>query len=150
MQTHWKLEATLRRFHKTPLALARASGLAKTTVYNIVNSKAQAVEIETLDKLVAGLEKLTGQPMSITDVIEREPRRNALLEEALKNAKPFDWDEVKKLIPNWTPEERAENEAFLEALETQRETDRALSLERDQELLKLFSDTEPVKRGKRK
>jgi DNA-binding Xre family transcriptional regulator len=149
VQTHWKLEATLRRHRKTPLALARASGLTKNTVYNIVNEKAQAIEIETLDKLVAGLEKLTGQPMSITDVIEREPKRNALLEEALKHAKPFNWEEVKKTLPDWTPEERAGNEAWLEVMEAERELDKLGSIERDQRLLEAFSPTKPSKRGKR-
>jgi DNA-binding Xre family transcriptional regulator len=147
---HWKLQDTLRRHGKTTVALAQASGLTKTTVYNIVNGKSKAVELKTLGKLVAGLEKLTGQPMSFDDVLEREPAQtNTLLREILKDAKPFDWDEVKKHIPDWTPEERAENEAFLEALETQREMDRASSLERDQESLKLFSDINPSKRGKR-
>jgi DNA-binding Xre family transcriptional regulator len=147
---HWKLQDTLRRHGKTTMALARTSGLTKTTVYNIVNGKSKAVELETLGKLVAGLEKLIGQPMSFNDVLEREPTQpNALLETLLKDAKPFDWDEIKKQIPSWTPEEQAENDAFLEALETQRETDRALSLEHDQELLKLFSDPKPAKRGKR-
>jgi DNA-binding Xre family transcriptional regulator len=147
MQTHWKLEATLRHHRKTPLALARASGLTKNTVYNIVNEKAQAIEIETLDKLVAGLEKLTGQPMSVTDVIEREPQRNMLLEEALKNAPLFYWDEVKKTLPDLTPEERAENDAFIQVLEAQREVERETNYQRDQELLKILKN-EPSKRKK--
>lgn len=149
MQTHWKLEATLRRYRKTPLALARASGLTKNTVYNIVNEKAQAIEIETLDKLVMGLEKLIGQPMGIADVIEREPKRNALLEEALKHAKPFNWEEIKKTLPDWTPEERAENEAFIKVMEAERESDKLGSVKRDQALLEAFSLSKPAKRGKR-
>lgn len=145
MQTHWKLETTLRQHRQTPLALARASGLTKTTVYNIVNAKAQAVEIETLDKLLAGLEKLIGKPMSISDVIERQPKRSTLLEEVLKTAKPFNWEEIKKTLPDWTPEEQAENEAFMQTLEEQREQDRQSSIKRDQELLELFSPTKPAK-----
>jgi hypothetical protein len=30
----------------------------------------------------------------VTDVIAREPKPNTLLEEALKNARPFNWDEI--------------------------------------------------------
>jgi DNA-binding Xre family transcriptional regulator len=148
MQTQWKLEATLRQYQQTPIDLVRASGLTKTTVYNIVNAKAQAVEIETLDKLVAGLEKLIGKPMSVTDVIERQPKRNALLEEALKTAKPFNWEELKRTLPEPTPEEQAENEAFMQALEEQRQQDRQSSIKRDQELLELFSPTKPAKSRK--
>lgn len=148
---HWKLQDTLRRHGKTTVALVRASGLTKTTVYNIVNGKSKAVELETLGKLVAGLEKLTGQAMSFDDVLEREPpKRNARLEKLLKDAKPFDWEEVKKLIPDWTPEEQADNEVFLKVLEEQRQIDRELSLKRDRELLKLFADPKPITRRRRK
>jgi DNA-binding Xre family transcriptional regulator len=140
---HFKLEPILRRHNKSVLALARASGLAKTTVYNIVNNKAKAVELETLGKLVDGLERLTGQPVTFNDVLEREPpKRNPLLEELLKDAKPFDWEEMKKSIPEWTPEERAENERFMEALEQQRAIDRELSHKRDRELLEIFGCSE--------
>ncbi len=45
--TQWKLSDTLRRYRKSALALARASGLAKTTVYNILHNKSKAVELET-------------------------------------------------------------------------------------------------------
>lgn len=146
---HFKLEPLLRRHNKSVLALAKASGLAKTTVYNIVNNKAKAVELATLGKLVDGLERLTGQPVSFDDVLEKEPpKRNALLEELLKDAKPFDWEEMKKLIPDWTPEERAENERFMEALEQQRAIDRELSIKRDRELLEIFSQSSEPKESR--
>jgi DNA-binding Xre family transcriptional regulator len=131
MQTHWKLEGTLRRFGKTPMALARASGLTKTTIYNMVNNTSQAVQLETLDKLLIGLEQLTGQKLSVSDVLEREVKPNALLEELLRDAKPVDFAELNKHIPAWTDEERIENEAFLRELEYIKQRDRTHSLTYD-------------------
>lgn len=131
MQTQWKLEGTLRRFGKTPMALARASGLTKTTIYNMVNNTSQAVQLETLDKLLIGLEHLTGQHFSVADVLEREVKPNALLEELLRDAKPVDFAELNKHIPAWTDEERIENEAFLRELEYIKQRDRAYSLTYD-------------------
>ena len=147
---HWKLQATLRRHGQTTVALARSSGLTKTTVYNIANGKSKAVELETLGKLVVGLEKLIGQHVSFDDVLEIEaPKGNTLLENALKEAKPFKWEEIKKTLPEWTPEERAENEAFLEVIQAGRELDRRSDTERDQALLEAFSAAKPVKPAKR-
>ncbi len=131
MQTHWKLEGTLRRFGKTPMALARASGLTKTTIYNIVNNNSQAVQLETLDKLLIGLEHLTGQYFSVADVLEREVKPNALLEELLRDAKPISWEELNQHIPDWTAEERLENDAFLLELETMKQKDYQHSFDRD-------------------
>lgn len=143
--THFKLEPLLRRHNKSVLALAKASGLAKTTVYNIVNNKAKAVELETLSKLVDGLERLTGKSITFDDVLEKEPRaHNALLDDLLKDAKPFDWDKMMAELPEWTEEEKVENEAFIKILEEQREIDRKLDMERTRKLLELFEEAEPT------
>jgi DNA-binding Xre family transcriptional regulator len=142
--THFKLEPLLRQHKKTPLALAEASGLSKTTVYNIVNNKAKAIELETLDKLMMGLEKLIGRPVGISDILEKRPSsKQERLEQLLKGAKPFNSKEFRKHWPAWTPEEQAENEEFLRVLEEAHRTDLELSKERDKRLLELFAD-EPV------
>jgi DNA-binding Xre family transcriptional regulator len=145
---HFKLEPLLRRHNKSVLALAKASGLAKTTVYNIVNNKAKAVELETLGKLVDGLERLTGETITFNDVLEKEPpKQNPLLEELLKDVKPFDWEEMKKLIPDWTPEERAENERVWAEIEREKEEARQRPSERERQLLEIFGVTEPEPQG---
>ncbi|MGI8748232.1 MAG: helix-turn-helix domain-containing protein, partial [Deinococcus sp.] len=63
--THWTLAETLQRKGKKVPALARASGLSKNPVYDIVNGKTTAVALETPDKLLAGLEGLTGDTMHV-------------------------------------------------------------------------------------
>lgn len=140
---HFKLDDTLRRYKKTPFALVEASGLAKATVYKIVNNEAKAVKLETISKLMNGLRELTGEAVTLDDVLEETNRPDAL-EELLKNAKPFDWEEMKKHIPDWTEEEKAENEAFIKVLEEQREVDRKLDTERTKKLLELFEEADPT------
>jgi len=66
----WKLAATLKERGVTPYGLVKASGLAQATVYAIAQGKAQAVELETLTKLVAGIERLTGKPAAVNDLLE--------------------------------------------------------------------------------
>ena len=136
---HFKLDDTLRRHKKTPAALIEASGLAKATVYNIVNNKAKAVELETLAKLMAGLRELTKEDIKLNDIIEEETKPD-WREEILKNAKAFNWDEVQALIPEWSEEEQEENDAFIELLEQQRKLGRELSIKRTEKLLELFED----------
>ena len=139
--THFKLEPLLRRHNKSVLALVKASGLAKTTVYNLVNNRAKAVELETLSKLVDGLERLTGKPISFDDVLEKEPReRNALLDDLLKDAKPLDWDKMMAGIPDWTEEEREENSRVFE-MERERKNAKRPS-KRLEQMLEIFGSGE--------
>ncbi|GIW31695.1 MAG: hypothetical protein KatS3mg071_1869 [Meiothermus sp.] len=144
VNTYFKLEPLLRQHKKTPLALAEASGLSKTTVYNLVNNKAKAVELETLDKLMAGLEQLLGRPVRFDEILEKRPTpKEARLARLLKDAKPFCWEEVQKALPPLTPEEKAEDEAFLRVLEEARQTDLEQSQARDRRLLELFEEPRP-------
>lgn len=136
---HFKLDDTLRRHKKTPAALVEASGLAKATVYNIVNNKAKAVELETLSKLMSGLRKLTKEDITLTDIIEEESKPD-WREEILKNAKPFNWAEIEKTLPPLTPEEEAEADEFIRFLEERRKESIALSAKRQEKLFELFED----------
>ena len=144
MTTQFKLHDTLHRHKKTPAALVQASGLAKTTVYNIVNNKAKAVELATLDKLLLGLQKLTQENFGLEDILETK-QQDDWRKEIFRNAKPFDWEAVQALLPEWTEEEQIENEAFLKTLEEQRELDRKLSEKRLEMLTELVANSsEPV------
>lgn len=139
--TQFKLESLLRQHRTNPLALAEASGLSKTTVYNIVNNKAKAIELQTLDKLMAGLERLLGRPVHFDEILEKRPTsKQERLQRLLKDAKPFSAKEWREEWPAWTPEEQAENEAFLQFLAEARKGDMALNAERDRRLLELFNE----------
>ncbi|WP_337868534.1 helix-turn-helix transcriptional regulator [Meiothermus sp.] len=150
VNTYFKLELLLRQHKKTPLALAEASGLSKTTVYNLVNNKAKAVELETLDKLMAGLERLLGRPVRFDEILEKRPTpKEARLARLLKGVRPFHWEEVQKALPPLTPEEKAEDEAFLRVLEEARQTDLEQSQARDRRLLELFEEPGPKNPARR-
>ena len=144
MPTHFKLGPLLRRHNKSVLALAKASGLTKTMVYNLVNNRAKAVELETLSKLVDGLERLTGKTITFDDVLEKEPQeRNTLLDDLLKDAKPLDWDKMMAGIPDWTQEEREENSRVFE---TERERKNAKRpSKRIEQMLEIFSSSKASK-----
>lgn len=147
--TQFKLEPLLRQHRTTPLALAEASGLSKTTVYNIVNNKAKAIEPKTLDKLVAGLERLLGRPVRFDEILEKRPNsKQERLAQLLKDAKPFSWAKVEQSLPPLTPKEKAENQEFMQVLEESRTASREQSQVRDQRLLKLFED--PPKKPRKK
>lgn len=79
-------------------------------MYSIVNGETTSVELKTLEKLLLGLERLTGDPMTIKDILKREVpgELDPALHAQLLNAEPFDWEETRKL----TPEEKAENDEF--------------------------------------
>lgn len=136
---HFKVGDTLRRHNKTPAALIEASGLAKTTVYNIVNNKAKAVELETLGKLITGLRELTQEDVGINDII-KEATQPDWREEIFRNAKPLDWDAMMATIPDWTEEEQRENDAFIEFLESERKKNRGQPSKRIQQMLEILSD----------
>lgn len=141
--TRWRLGETLRRHGKTPLALARASGLSKNTVYDIANGTSRGVELETLDKLLSGLERLTGERAGLQDLLDAAPPADPYAE-VFARARPFDREEVRKLIPDWTPEERAENERLTEELERQRLEDRELAPRRQDKLDALFAELDAL------
>jgi len=128
--THWTLAETLQRKGKKVPALARASGLSKNTVYDIVNGKTTSVTLETLDKLLSGLEELTGDTMSVEDVLHRPavPAMNAGMEPALQaqlaGARPFKAEELLALVPDWTSEEQEENDRFWAERESEKQTER--------------------------
>lgn len=142
MQTHWKLAQTLERYGKTPAALARASGLSKTTVYAIVNDKSKAVELETLDKLLGGLEQMTGKKLGVDDLLERRSPRSSAWSQ-LEGLKPVTLEQLRSFIPQWNDADPLENERFVQALQESRDEDRRRSAERDRRQAELFpSDPE--------
>lgn len=66
----WTLAAALARRGVTPYALAKETGLSSNTVYPIARGDAKAISLETLGVLAAGLERLTGSPVAVSDLLE--------------------------------------------------------------------------------
>lgn len=66
----WKVKDLLEQHGKTPYALWKASGVSRTTLYAITGGKMDGLHFDTLDKLIRGLEALTGQTITPNDVLE--------------------------------------------------------------------------------
>ena len=66
----WNLGAYLEQHEITAYKLIKASGLHQNTVYALARGDYKAVSLETLAAVVRGLESLTGQPVTIGDVLE--------------------------------------------------------------------------------
>jgi DNA-binding Xre family transcriptional regulator len=69
----WRLKSYLDEHNLTPYSLVRATGVSPTTVYGIAQGKHERISLEVLDKVLWGLERLTGETVEISDVLEREP-----------------------------------------------------------------------------
>lgn len=137
--THWTLAQTLQRRGISPHALIKATGLSKGTVYDIVNGKSQAITLETVDRLLDGLEQLTGQRLTLTDVLDRTEPEDPYAH-LFVDAKPYDPQEASKLIPDWTPEEKAELDRTWDALEQEKRERQARGDRRMRELEAIFAD----------
>ena len=66
----WKVKEYLDAQGKTTYALWKSSGLSRTTVYAITANQLDGVQFETMAKLIEGLEKITGQRVELSDVLE--------------------------------------------------------------------------------
>ena len=66
----WKVKEILEQHEKTPYALWKASGVSRTTLYAITGGKMDGLHFDTLDKLIRGLEKLTGKTITPNDLLE--------------------------------------------------------------------------------
>lgn len=135
--THWTLAQTLQRRGVTTHALIKASGLAKGTVYDIVNGKSQGITLETVDKLLSGLEQLTGERLSVEAVLAREEPADPYAH-LFVNAKPYDWEVARKLIPDWTPEELAADDLYWAELAAEKRAWRDSTDKRLQQLADIF------------
>ena len=75
MGTLWTLKEFLDAHEITPNALStRTAGqLARNTVYNLVRKQPKRVELKTFNVLITTLEKMTGEEVSISDLITYQP-----------------------------------------------------------------------------
>ena len=66
----WRVGQFLKDHDKTAYAFMKASGLAQMTAYNIANGKGEAVRLDTLGSVIAGLETMTGKKVGLEDLFE--------------------------------------------------------------------------------
>lgn len=61
----------LERHGITPYRLVKESGLATNTIYSLSRQPAQRIDLDTVSTILNSLERITGKPVSITDMLER-------------------------------------------------------------------------------
>lgn len=69
----WTLKNYLKEHGLSAYRLVEAAEVSPTTVYALARGTHERVSLEVLDKVLAGLETLTGKPAEISDLLEREP-----------------------------------------------------------------------------
>lgn len=138
-QTHWTLAQTLQKHRQKVPALAQVSGLSKNTIYDIVNGKAQGITLETVDKLLDGLEQLTGQRMALDAVLDRAEPEDPYAH-LFVDAKPYDHQEAQKHLMPWTAEELAEDEQYWAEQAREKKERREKPDKTMQELSKIFRE----------
>lgn len=67
----WVLKDYLNRHEVTPYQLAKATGLSVNTVYPLARGEAQRISLDTLQTVLDALDKLTGERVELSDVLER-------------------------------------------------------------------------------
>jgi DNA-binding Xre family transcriptional regulator len=68
----WKLREYLDQHEVSAYALTKAADLAPNTVYALARGDQGRVDLVVLDKVIEALEQLTGQRVSVSDLLERE------------------------------------------------------------------------------
>lgn len=68
----WKLKDYLEQNELSAYALIKAADVAPNTVYGITRGEHERVSLVVLDKVIAGLELLTGRHVDMNDLLERD------------------------------------------------------------------------------
>lgn len=98
----WKLRDYLDSHGLSAYALTRTADVAPNTVYALARGDSERVSLEVLDKVLAGLERLTGRPVGVADLLERDTDDLEAQMRAWEGAdlsrlgefEPYDWSGV--------------------------------------------------------
>lgn len=90
MAIRLKLKEALDGSGITVYRLGEASGVPRNTLYNLVNQQRERLDLEVLDKVISGLEQITGRRVELTDLLEREPLEERPTQSWLELAGTFD------------------------------------------------------------
>lgn len=137
---HWTLGHTLQKYGQKVPALAQVSGLSKNTIYDIVNGKSQAITLETVDRLLDGLEQLTGQRMPLDAVLGRTEPEDPYAH-LFVDAKPYDPEEARRHLAPWNAEEQEADEQYWAALAREQQERRERPDKTMQELSEIFGES---------
>lgn len=69
----WKLREFLKKHDRRVADLIRLTDASPTTVYHLAAGKGEQVKLITLAAVLTGMQRLTGCPVSIADLLEYQP-----------------------------------------------------------------------------
>ncbi len=72
MPVHWRLREYLSEKGITVYRLSEESGVPKNTLYNLTNKKPARIDLTTLNAVLPALERLTGSPVELTELLKYE------------------------------------------------------------------------------
>lgn len=72
MAIRLKLKEALSNGGLTVYRLGEASGIPRNTLYNLVNQERERLDLDVLDRVMTGLEQLTGRRVELTELLERD------------------------------------------------------------------------------
>lgn len=124
------LKPFLERHQISAYQLARATRgrLSEATVYGMARKPLQRIDLDSVGTVIDALESLTGQPVTLLDLVERtEGGINPKYAHLLKQARPLPAGHAERTAVPWSAEELAEDERYWQ---TYREEQLALQDER--------------------
>jgi transcriptional regulator with XRE-family HTH domain len=68
----WRLREYLNAHNVSAYALAKEADTSPTTIYALARGSHERVSLAVLDKVIEALEQLTGERVSVCDLLERE------------------------------------------------------------------------------
>lgn len=86
----WKLKDYLEKHDITPHRLALEAKLSVNSVYPIVRGTAQRISLPTLERLLTTLDRLSGERVELSELLDRAGERKSLRQELLDLAGSFD------------------------------------------------------------
>lgn len=125
------LKPFLERHHLSAYQLVRATRgqLSEATVYGMARKPLQRIDLGSVETIIQALEALTGETVSLLDLIEQgEAPIKAKYAHLLRNAPVLPPGHAERTAPAWNPEELAEDEQFWQSY---RDEQRALQNEQD-------------------
>ena len=69
----WKLKEFLELNDVSAYSVAKETGLSLPSIYRLTNNHARTIQFDTLEAIMATLEKKTGKPVQLTDLLEFDP-----------------------------------------------------------------------------
>jgi hypothetical protein len=138
---YFNLKPYLDRHNITTYRLAKDSDITASTLYGLARKRTQNIDLATVSRIIDSLQRLTGNHVSITDLLENinNPTSiNPQLAALLKNAKPFEVTNT----PSWTSDEHEEDERYWQAKRLEKQQALELERQRHQRLSAIMDETQ--------